>query len=275
MAHRDHDPAMNRASTTSNGLSTSPEVDARNNEVSDGKELRPAEGKEAVYRGTEGLEVFPSDEKQRAPQSGIEVAGSEGKEAVQTYPYYGDAAISRDSNGDKHEDPNAGPRRRRRRAWIIGSIVLLVILGIALGVGLGVGLQSDTKEADSSQSASTSNATASSASSSSSTRGAFNGSGISMRRQGDLVNLTSGEVGTSDNDNHNLLLVFQHHTGDIRWMQRSAPDTWLGGSESESVTTWGRNATPLSILQTSWTEESKSEWHVFCKPLVSMHHGLT
>lgn len=265
----DSSPASKRTSTTTNGYSALPEVDTQKHEEFDGKELRTVEGKETVFRDIGGLEVQPAQGKQYTNSSGKEVAGSDGKERVETSAHYGDAAEYGVSDHDEQRD--SVPRRKRRRVWLIGGIVMLVILGVALGVGLGVGLQSNDRTQEQSQPAASASGGATDGDPSSpstlSTRGAFNGSSISMRRQGALKNLTSGAMTTSDSDDPHLILVFQHYSGDIRWMQRVDQDTWQGGSPSESITTWATNSTPLSVLSSSSTAEGTTEWHVFCKLL--------
>lgn len=265
--------SQKRSSTATNGFSALPEVDLRINEDLYGKQLMPADGKEAVNRDVGGLEALPVNEKQHYQTSGLEIIGSEDKEAVETYPHYGEGAVYHQSSPE--ERARSTSRHRRRRIWLAVSVALLLVLGIALGVGLGIGLKGDSLDTDQSrpQDSGPSSAVNASQSPSSpstmSTRGAFNGSGISMRRQGNRLNLTSGEVGTSYDDPHNLLLAFQHHTGELRWMQRVSPNTWQGGSESESITTWAKNGTPLSILGSGNTAESKQEWHVFCENILS------
>ena len=51
----------------------------------------------------------------------------------------------------------------------------------------------------------------------------------------------------SDRNDGNLIIVFQHHTGQIRWMQRAFPDTWYGGTVYEVVATDAKNATPIAF----------------------------
>lgn len=247
-------------------FSTLPEVDTRKDHDLQGKELRPADGKETVCRDLSGIEVFYPPNDKYPHISGIEVAGGEEKESVQASAYYGAAANTSKGEGIG-EHISRYRRRRKRRNWLIGGVILLVILGVALGAGLGVSLHTDDRETEgaSSTSSKPDSAAGSEAKSTLSTRGAFNGSGISMRRQGNLLNLTSGEMGTSNNDDRNLLLAFQHHTGDLRWMQRVWPNTWQGGSASESITSAAKNATPLSIMGSASTKEGVFEWHVICR----------
>lgn len=253
--------AHKHTSTASNGISSLPEVDTQATEDYYGKEVRTAEGKESVSRNSDGLEALPHG-KQQPYASGIEVIESDDKETVETQAYYGDAANFHPSSDDLYARP--GPKPRRRRVLIIGGIALLLILGIALGVGLGIGLQpgSDSHEVQHSQSSSPPTTTGSPLPPD---QGAFDGTGISVRRQSDLLNLTSGEVGTTGEDPRNLLLVYQHHSGDLRWMQRVWPNTWRGGSKSETITDDAKGGTPLSIMASGVEGESKQEWHVFCE----------
>lgn len=70
-----------------------------------------------------------------------------------------------------------------------------------------------------------------------STKGAFNGSGIALA--GESWNGGQKRVFT---------LYFQHHTGDIRYMQYTTDRKWLGGTRSETVVTDAKNASPISAV---------------------------
>lgn len=94
-------------------------------------------------------------------------------------------------------------------------------------------------------------------------RGAFNGTGISVMEYPNLVNLTSGEIAPGPNVDGNLLLVFQHHTGQVRWMRRVYPDSWQGGSAYDVVATDAKNATPIALRA-----NALGQHHVFCKYLI-------
>ena len=75
-----------------------------------------------------------------------------------------------------------------------------------------------------------------------STIGAFNGSGIAI----------ADPLSTSGN----LLLFFQHHTGDLR-LSQLIDNAWQGGNSDDSLgVTNIRNATPLAA--TSYHEASTS-----------------
>lgn len=45
-----------------------------------------------------------------------------------------------------------------------------------------------------------------------------------------------------------MSVLFQHHKGDIRFMQYTADQKWVGGTKSETVATDARNATPISTV---------------------------
>lgn len=281
-SHQDQSPYI-----TGNGYSDLPEVDTQRADDDQEKELKPEDGKKTVRREVYAPEVASTRDIERTQAAGIEVAGADGKQTasasstddkeVTSTPAAHSGEDARHGFVDRAAQKNTRNPRRQKRAWIIGSSALLLLLAIALGVGLGVGLgqsgRGNKSEDKGSPGASESNGSVSETPALS-TKGAFNGSGISLLTEGHLVNLTSGKAVTSDDKGSNLLLVFQHYAGDIRWMQRAGSNTWQGGSESESITTWGRNATPLSVLATHYTKEAKREWHVFCRFLLSLGHKI-
>jgi hypothetical protein len=77
-----------------------------------------------------------------------------------------------------------------------------------------------------------------------------------------LVNLTMPESTHSQKEEGNLLLVFQHHTSEIRWMQRDNTGTWRGGSAYDVVASDAKNATPITLLATG--PKGVQQHHVFC-----------
>ena len=97
-------------------------------------------------------------------------------------------------------------------------------------------------------------------------RGAFNGTGISGTKQLGSLNLVSAGAGPSNTNDGNFLLVFQHYTGDLRWMQRSASGAWQGGSADDVVAGDAKNGTPIG-LRGSHQSDGVSAYHVFCKYL--------
>jgi hypothetical protein len=70
-----------------------------------------------------------------------------------------------------------------------------------------------------------------------STKGAFNGSGIAL----------AGEPWTKGQQRI-FTLFFQHHTGDIRYMQYETDAKWKGGKKEQTVATDAKNATALSTV---------------------------
>lgn len=68
-------------------------------------------------------------------------------------------------------------------------------------------------------------------------RGAFNGSGIALA--GESWNKEQRRIFT---------IYFQHWTRDIRYMQYTTDQKWIGGSRSETVATDAKNATALSTV---------------------------
>jgi hypothetical protein len=68
-------------------------------------------------------------------------------------------------------------------------------------------------------------------------KGAFNGTGIALA--GESWNVGQRRIFT---------LYFQHHTGDIRWMQYTNDKKWQGGSKLELIATDAKPGTPLSAV---------------------------
>jgi hypothetical protein len=68
-------------------------------------------------------------------------------------------------------------------------------------------------------------------------KGVFNGTGIALA--GESWNVGQRRIFT---------LYFQHHTGDIRFMQYNTDRKWTGGSKSETVATGAKNASPISAV---------------------------
>jgi hypothetical protein len=71
--------------------------------------------------------------------------------------------------------------------------------------------------------------------------GAFNGSGIALASQSFAEDVQTGTHGS-------IVMYFQHHTGEIRWMQLSNTGDWVGGTVSEVVAIDAKNNTPLSAV---------------------------
>ena len=89
-----------------------------------------------------------------------------------------------------------------------------------------------------------------------STTGAFNGSGIAVASQSFSIDADDSSEGT-------IFLYFQHHTGEIRYMQMTAAGEWVGGTSSEVVAVDAKNSTPISAVP--YNNEGESIWHIFCE----------
>lgn len=90
-----------------------------------------------------------------------------------------------------------------------------------------------------------------------STEGAFNGSGIALASQSFASDLSDAPLG-------NLVVYFQHHSGDIRFKRLTSEGEWVGGSQSEIVASDAKNSTPLSAV--AYVQNETSQWHIFCRP---------
>jgi len=68
-------------------------------------------------------------------------------------------------------------------------------------------------------------------------KGVYNGTGMALA--GESWNVGQRRIFT---------LYFQHHTGDIRYIQYTTDRQWIGGSKSETVATDAKNASPISAV---------------------------
>lgn len=87
-----------------------------------------------------------------------------------------------------------------------------------------------------------------------STYGAFNGSGLA----------TAATQGASGD----LNVYFQHFSGELRRMQLTDSNNWVGGDENSIVATDAKNATPISIVAYSVASvatvgSTMHQWSVF------------
>jgi hypothetical protein len=170
---------------------------------------------------------------------------------------------------------------KRSLFWVL---LVALLLAIALGVGLGVGLSSK----DSSGSSTTSSASPTSTQAPSPTAvlsdelkiggslnasyysnsGAWNGSGIAQVWQNFAQNFTD----TSTANEHEIVVYYQDHEGDIRWLRETSNTTsvWQPGPSDVAVmASDARNSTPITAVH--WDVHGTNYWHVFCKstPLFS------
>jgi hypothetical protein len=68
-------------------------------------------------------------------------------------------------------------------------------------------------------------------------KGAFNGTGIALA--GESWNTGQRRIFT---------LYFQHHTGDIRFMQYTTDRKWIGGTKAETVASNAKDSSPISAV---------------------------
>lgn len=228
-------------------------------------------------------------ESRRLIPDGLEVVpdGQDGKEVVQpekevlhssaTAPHRDvkEPLIQPDETFTPQQD---GPRKRRicglrpKSFWILLAVGL--VLAVGLGIGLGVGLSSgdSPSNSDDSPSATATSAPTPSASVQSraliggalnasyySDRGAWNGSGLANNLQ------TLGPEYENQPDNgQNLVMYYQHHSGDIRWQRLASNARWLRGPEDrEIVASDAKNSTGISAV--NYNQDGADVWHVFCK----------
>ncbi|OAK97926.1 hypothetical protein IQ06DRAFT_296188 [Phaeosphaeriaceae sp. SRC1lsM3a] len=155
--------------------------------------------------------------------------------------------ISRPGTVPPPVPPKDEPRRcgmKRRTFLILLGCVLIWVLALALGLGLGLGLGLKKNKNSSSSSGDPfcrSNPQycigGSLDANYISKKGAYNGTGIALA--GESWNVGQKRIFT---------LYFQHHTGDIRYMQYNTDRKWIGGGKSETVTTDAKPGTPLSAV---------------------------
>jgi hypothetical protein len=68
-------------------------------------------------------------------------------------------------------------------------------------------------------------------------KGVYNGTGIALA--GESWNIGQRRIFT---------LYFQHHTGDIRYMQYTTDRQWIGGTKAQTVATDAKNGSPISAV---------------------------
>lgn len=153
------------------------------------------------------------------------------------------------------------PRKRRicgvPAIWLWSILAAILILGVSLGIGLGVGLHQNDSDSESSHEAGANTTYMIGGAIDPqyySEEGAFNGSGIALASQSFSRQLEDGTQG-------NLVMYYQHWTGQIRYKQLANDGTWKGGDISAVVAQDARNSTPLSAV--SYVLHNESTWHVF------------
>ncbi|KAF1948069.1 hypothetical protein EJ02DRAFT_461571 [Clathrospora elynae] len=170
----------------------------------------------------------------------------------------------------EHVDPSDGPESyrppvppkddrkcgmKKRTFFILIGCVVIWILALALGLGLGLGLGLKKKSSAETMDpfcrtkpelciGGTLNADYFSK------KGAFNGTGIALA--GESWNKGQRRIFT---------LYFQHHTGDIRFMQYSTDRKWDGGTKAQTVASDAKNASPISAV--AFAVNHTQYFHIF------------
>lgn len=167
---------------------------------------------------------------------------------------------------------------KRSLFWSLLAVLLLLIIALAIGLGLGVGAGGSSGSSNPSLASSVSSSSAPTSSptpaateelrnggrldeSYYSTSGAWNGSGIAHTFQNFAQNFTD----TSTVNEHEIVIYYQHHTGEIRWLRESANVTqaWQPGpAEVAVVASDARNSTPITAAH--YDVNGTNHWHVFC-----------
>lgn len=80
----------------------------------------------------------------------------------------------------------------------------------------------------------------------------MNGSGIALASQSFGVN-NYGE----------LVMYFQHHSGQIRWQRLDSSGDWVGGTDSEVAAYDAKNGTPISAVAYALNDTS-----TVCPPIM-------
>jgi hypothetical protein len=83
-----------------------------------------------------------------------------------------------------------------------------------------------------------------------STAGAFNGTGLALASQS-----------FGQGDRGEIVMYFQHWSGDLRWSQLMSDGSWQGGSASETLAQDAKNGTPISAV--AYSMDKESIWHIF------------
>jgi len=195
----------------------------------------------------------PLQQIEQVHSPGIEsVWAHEGDKEVYFAPQKHASAVQPSGDIEHVEATSTRPRRRMcgmRRGLLITLVALVFALAIALGVGLGVGLSQKDKS-DNAAKASAYLIGGALNPAYYTTSDAFNGSGIALASE------------SFDGSSHgDLVMYFQHYTGQIRWQQLNDQGQWEGGDETTIVASDARNSTPLSAV--AYALNKTSTWHVF------------
>lgn len=140
-----------------------------------------------------------------------------------------------------HDPPMQTPRKRNKWLLLLAALALLMCIAVGLGVGLGVGLTRN--QGNKNKNSASSHVPIS-------RTGAFNGSGLALASE----SFASGGYG-------NIVMYFQHHTGQIRSTQLGSDGQWRGGDATSIVATDAKNATPIAAV--AYARNKKAFWHIF------------
>ncbi|CAD6573250.1 MAG: hypothetical protein ASARMPREDX12_005920 [Alectoria sarmentosa] len=143
-----------------------------------------------------------------------------------------------------------GPRNRGRRPllfWVVGLVACLVI---GLAIGLGVGLTRKSSSASPAPANPAPSAPTSIPQNFLSTVGAFNGSGIALASE----SFASGGHGE-------IVMYFQHHTGQLRSAQLESDGTWQGGDITDVVASDAKSGTPIAAV--AYARNQIATWHIY------------
>ena len=258
---------------------TQPHQEERDGAASERELLHAYDWPQSLTLIPAGLEVIPDTGKEPVHVE-KEVAQAE-KEAISgTEKEVVNPKIQPDGWHAILQGPTGSRKIWGLRVSIFVALLILVVAATALAVGLGVGLSKrhidDTPGASDNSSSSLTDSSTSPASAEYriggsidalyySQKGAWNGTGIALASQSLPTDAKDAPLGS-------LVMYFQHHSGDIRFMRLTSDGEWVGGSESEVVATNAKNSTPLSAV--AYVQNGTSYWHVFCESCLYCAHQV-
>lgn len=87
--------------------------------------------------------------------------------------------------------------------------------------------------------------------------GVFNGTGLDINSAAFVQNFPGFA-----NQSAQVILYFQHHSGDLRWAGLN-DSGWFGGGPNQTIATDAKNATSISTA--AFAYNSKNYWRIYCK----------
>ncbi|CAI9636034.1 hypothetical protein GT037_001068 [Alternaria burnsii] len=143
---------------------------------------------------------------------------------------------------------------KKRTFFILIGVIVIAIVALALGLGLGLGLNKDDSDEGTVHPFCRENPESCIGGSLNSEylskKGVFNGTGIALA--GESWNKGQRRIFT---------LYFQHHTGDIRFMQYTTDRKWIGGGKAQTVAGDAKDASPISAVAFALNETQY--FHIF------------